>query len=401
MSSEIKYDGYLDNATPYKLIGWAADMNDFSAHAEVEFLLDGSVVGRTICRSFREDLLQAGVGTGDHAFCYTFDSPLPSSPALQFAVRIAGTDIQLKNSPWPYPLQRGFDIIAADITDNCNLRCPFCLYDYSNVKTTHKMTRGTFAKLIDLSQYVGEGQFFVSCLHEPTLHPEFLDFLEMIPGHLRQKAFFTTNNCRRLTDDYFSRLANTNIHHVNVSFDTLKPDFFSFLRKGGNNEVFMENNRRMADAFSKNPRAPKLRFIIMAFKSNAAEIPALIKFCHDEYGADDVEVRYTFEMPHISTEFYQQHVMNRADWAAFEKTLSEVTQQYTLMLPPEYYDPLPAGGRKIHSLSDMEAVTTYPPPQPIQLRVSWDGTMQVIGWEKHFKVNINMLRDPYATLISI
>jgi len=400
-SSEEKYDGYLDTASPYKVFGWAANMADFSAHVGVEFVLNDIVVGKSKCNFLREDLALVGVGTGDHGFSFKFNPPLPSLPEGKLIVRIAGTEFQLKNSPWPMPMFRGFDIIAADIVDNCNLRCPFCLFDYSKIKSTHKMSKETFARLIDLAQYVEDGQFFVSCLHEPTLHPEFIEFLEMIPEHLRQKAFFTTNNCRKISDDYIDRLANTNLHHVNVSFDTRDPELFSFLRKGGNYEVFLDNTYRMAHAFMKNPRAPKLRFIIMAFKSNMNDIPDLIRFCHNEFRANDVEVRYTFEMPHISKEFFEKHVLTIEKWDELVLSLKEVKECYSLLPPPENYNPLRAEKWNVQDTAAESYIPVFPPPLPIQLRVSWDGTIQVIGWEKHFTMNINMSRNPYTTLISL
>jgi hypothetical protein len=61
--------------------------------------------------------------------------------------------------------------IAADIVNNCNLRCPLCLVDYSSVTKTDLMSEETFVGLPTLIRSVPEGGFWLFCLHELTLHP--------------------------------------------------------------------------------------------------------------------------------------------------------------------------------------------------------------------------------------
>jgi hypothetical protein len=59
-----------------------------------------------------------------------------------------------------------------------NLRCPFCIVDYANVKGLRLMTRETFARAIELLPMMSPGCFWLSCLHEPTLHPQFIEFID-------------------------------------------------------------------------------------------------------------------------------------------------------------------------------------------------------------------------------
>jgi molybdenum cofactor biosynthesis enzyme MoaA len=57
-----------------------------------------------------------------------------------------------------------------NIVDNCNLRCPFCLYDYVTTFRTNVMSDAVFEAALRLLPYVGPGHFWLSCLHEPILH---------------------------------------------------------------------------------------------------------------------------------------------------------------------------------------------------------------------------------------
>ena len=84
----------------------------------------------------------------------------------------------------PPPL---IEYIAADVVNNCNLRCPFCLVDYDQVKHTQRMDERTFRALIRLAPAVPRRGFWLSCLHEPTLHPRLAEYLSWISVEQRRK----------------------------------------------------------------------------------------------------------------------------------------------------------------------------------------------------------------------
>ena len=67
--------------------------------------------------------------------------------------------------------------VAMDIVNNCNLRCPFCVYDYANTHNTRFMSEATFESALRLIPYVTDGNFWLSCLHEATLHPTLVTIL--------------------------------------------------------------------------------------------------------------------------------------------------------------------------------------------------------------------------------
>ncbi len=94
--------------------------------------------------------------------------------------------------------------ISVDITGNCNLRCPYCLNDFSNIHGNVFMSRENFEKALSLLPLVkDQGAFRLSCIFEPTIHPHFLDLLKMIPGGHNRRVYFTTNLAKPLSDDFF------------------------------------------------------------------------------------------------------------------------------------------------------------------------------------------------------
>ena len=77
------------------------------------------------------------------------------------------------------------------------------------------------------------------------------------------------------------------------------PDVYERMRKGARFPIFLENWRVMLEAFQAGSAAPRLRYIIMAYRSNVREIPALVEQLRREKMAWQVEIRHTFYMPHI------------------------------------------------------------------------------------------------------
>jgi organic radical activating enzyme len=191
-----------------------------------------------------------------------------------------------------HALTKQYSFISADITSNCNLRCPYCVNDWGSIKGNTFMTKETFEKATALLPLIkDDGHFRFSCIFEPTIHPEFTELLRMIPEKDRKKVFFTTNLAKRLSDDIFRELSEISISHINVSLDSFVPQVFESHRRLAKFDTVIDNLTRMVAIFKDNPRAPKLRYITVLGKDNISEVPSLIATTAEKYLASEHEFR--------------------------------------------------------------------------------------------------------------
>lgn len=391
---------YVDVVRNNRVLGWAADLRDPDKFVTVDVYSGERLIGSAIADQFREDLLRAGMGHGRHAFAC--DLPAVDRPTtMTLRARVRGSDNFLSRGETqafeaelqPPPLIK---YIAADIVNNCNLRCPFCLVDYSLVDHTELMPVETFKKILSLVDRAGEEGFWLSCLHEPTMHPQLNDFLALIPPNARKKAWFTTNLTRPLTEEFFTVWARSGIHHINVSLDSLNPELFAVLRKFGRFEIFQRNLDLMTDVFRRHPDPPKLRFITMAFKSNLEEIPKILQHSRDRWLSSENEIRYTLNFEHITDNFRTEHYLLKEDWPILTEKLAKLPYNYTITYPPEDYAELVMPTFDLDTPRPAVRQSGNKFKRPLCLRARPNGTILVVGHESEFSVDIRSLPDPPA-----
>src|SRR4051794_8278110 len=84
----MPFEGYLDSATNTEIAGWVYDEDDANTPLTVEILADGNVIATLVADGFREDLLRAGKGNGNHAF--RFSMPSGQSAKSRLRARVTG-----------------------------------------------------------------------------------------------------------------------------------------------------------------------------------------------------------------------------------------------------------------------------------------------------------------------
>lgn len=378
------------------IVGWAADLSAPNKHLVVECVHDGRVVATATADLPREDLRARGIGDGAHGFRF---APPPDAFHGEAVVDVRVRDTRRYLTPRALPLRSDLYIwfVAADVVNNCNLRCPFCLVDYSGVTKTQVMSDETFEKLVSLLPAVADGQFYLSCLHEPTLHPRLNGLLARIPEAHRRKVFFTTNLARPLKQADFEAWAQSGLRHINVSLDTLDAERFAVLRRHGRLDVFLANLDAMTAVFRQTPGAPALRYITMAFKSNVHEIAGIVRTSRERWLSTENEIRYTFNVAHITDDFRRREYLERDDWAALTAALEATGAPIAIKYPPEdgYEELIPPQNffepARRPGFAPRIALT-----RPMGLRASADGTVLVSDAEDAFRININSLDDPPA-----
>lgn len=415
-----RFVGYIDERSPHHLAGWAWNEADPAERLGYEVLHHGQVIASGVAAHPSPVLSTLGIGDGCHAFRILLPHPVTDPAALQ--VRIRDTQATLPTAPLLRERFEPVSHVAMDIVNNCNLRCPFCTYDYEGVRTTRFMPDSTFGSALRLLPFVTEGNFWLSCLHEATIHPELMRFIDMVPREYRDRLMYTTNLAKRMPDAYFTQLAASGMHHLNISVESLHPETYERLRKGARFRIFAENWAKLLDACRIGPAPPRLRYNMMAYRSNLHELPGLVDLLFAEKLAWQVEVRYTFDEGHIPDSFRQAEYLRDSEWSWLEAQLAHHDPARLLLLtpPPEARTaevaprPAPAPGAVPASapdpVPDLSAPST-PPSYPLGMRMDWDGTLSVYTEGRradglplhttHLEVNIKAVEDISAMIAGL
>lgn len=222
---------------------------------------------------------------------------------------------------------RKFGNLLLDIVNGCNVRCPFCVTDWTAVSKTVFMDDDIFSTVLELLE-ISNGYFFFSCLYEPTVHPKMNSYLKQIPIQYQLKTFFTTNLTKPMSDQTFQEWADLKLNHVAISLDSFDPDLFEDCRRGARYTNFESNLDRLSSIFQRQ-RSPDIRFITIVTKRNINQVPEMIKIGREKYGAKSHQLRHYFPTGNASQDWIDQNVMNHSDWDNLLNNLDK--SQYVLL----------------------------------------------------------------------
>lgn len=410
-----QFQGFVDERSSHHIAGWVRDRSDPDERVAFEVVLAApggeQVLARGRADEYSPVLAQLSVGDAAYGFRVLLKEPLNPEDRDRVLVRPAGTATPLELAPLLRTTFEPISHVAMDIVNNCNLRCPFCVYDYSNTRNTRVMSDATFDSALRLIPYVSDGNFWLSCLHEASMHPDLIRLIDRIPVQWRHKVMFTTNLARPMPDPYYAFLAESGLHHVNLSLESLDPEIYERMRKGARWRIFERNWDRLIAALRTGSNPPRLRYNIMAYRSNLAEIPDLVKHLRDERMAWQVEIRHTFDVAHIPAGFRDSEFLGAADWEWLAEQLGGYSTEEVLLIPPPEPDPSPHPP----AVGSLASTAADPIPrlvtQPLNIRLQWDGRLVVYGeWtgatgmrehEEFVVTNIHHLRDPRQFVTSL
>jgi cyclic pyranopterin phosphate synthase len=181
------------------------------------------------------------------------------------------------------PLVDGFgrrvSYVRISVTDRCDLRCVYCMSEH--------MTFLPKAEVLTLEEIDRIASAFVALGTrklrltggEPLVRKGLMTLVERLARHLATGALdeltLTTNGTQLA--QFASQLAAAGVRRINVSLDTLKPDLFRTLTRGGDLAKVMAGIAAARDA----GLAVKINAVALAH-DNAAEIPDLIQWAHGQ-----------------------------------------------------------------------------------------------------------------------
>jgi cyclic pyranopterin phosphate synthase len=181
----------------------------------------------------------------------------------------------------PSPLVDGFGrtvtYLRVSVTDRCDLRCVYCMAEH--------MTFLPKAEVLTLEELDRIASAFVALGvrklrltgGEPLVRKGVMSLFESLSRHLASgdlaELTLTTNGTQLAA--FAEPLAKLGVKRINVSLDTLKPDLFRTLTRGG------DLAKVIAGLDAAQAAGLKVKVNAVALKNdNAAELPELIRWAH-------------------------------------------------------------------------------------------------------------------------
>jgi GTP 3',8-cyclase len=171
--------------------------------------------------------------------------------------------------------------LRVSLTEACDLRCVYCMPEHAVFARRDELLSPT--EIVDIVADLADlGIEAVRITGgEPTLRPEFAEIAERICGIPGLRVGLTTNGSRLA--QHAASLAGWGMHGANVSLDSLDPDNFRRMARGGDLEKVLEGIRAARDA----GLVVKINTVVMR-GMNDHELEAF----HDFALTEGVEVRF-------------------------------------------------------------------------------------------------------------
>ena len=213
------------------------------------------------------------------------------------------------------PFGRTIDYLRVSVTDRCDLRCVYCMAEHQTFLPKAEIL--TIEELDRLcSAFVGLGTKKLRLTGgEPLGRRGFMDLVERLSRHLKsgdlQELTLTTNGTQ--LPRFAEALAGHGVRRLNVSLDSLDPDVFRRVTRGG------DLNQVLAGIAAAKAAGIKVKINTVALKGdNARELPNMIRWAHDE-GLDItlIETMPLGEIEEDRTDQYLSLAAVKADLESF------------------------------------------------------------------------------------
>ncbi len=140
-----------------------------------------------------------------------------------------------------------YDDMALSLTNRCNLNCVYCIQStMAKTNPYFKMDFPSEYTEATLDFFASQGITYLrTCVEgEATFHKDWYSIISAFKGKYPGiKLRMTTNLSRKYTDREIDLLAR--YHVVDVSCDTLDPELYAKLRRGGNLALILDNIKKI------------------------------------------------------------------------------------------------------------------------------------------------------------
>ena len=187
-----------------------------------------------------------------------------------------------------------YDSVTIDLNNTCNLRCRFCFntFDKAHFQMSLKEFESVlpvFDRVLPIGRY--SPGILLSCLYEPTVANAFFEVLPRLPKSARKKVLFTTNLAAPISSEYIRILSRANVHHINLSIETLKEERYGQITGTRLYSSFMDNLSRLSGAMRSFSYHPRIYVITMALSMNMDELDDIFSFARKKFRCYHHDIR--------------------------------------------------------------------------------------------------------------
>ena len=186
------------------------------------------------------------------------------------------------------PYNRSINYLRVSVTDRCNLRCVYCMPE----EGIHLINHAEIISFEDILEVIKEGILFgITKVRitggEPLVRKGIVNLVEMI-AQLQGITDFgmTTNGI--LLDQFATPLAKAGLHRVNISLDTINPEKYRQMTRGGDLEKVFSGIEAAKEA----GLFPIKINCVVKNSSKEHDAVAVRNFCNE----NELEVRFIHEM---------------------------------------------------------------------------------------------------------
>ncbi|HZZ68950.1 MAG TPA: GTP 3',8-cyclase MoaA [Phenylobacterium sp.] len=235
---------------------------------------------------------------------------------------------------------RAVSYLRVSVTDRCDLRCVYCMSEHmSFLPKAQVLTLEELDRIASAFVALGVRKLRITG-GEPLVRKGVLGLIEGLGRHLRSGALdeitLTTNGTRLA--EFAGPLAEAGVRRINVSLDTLKPELFRALTRGGDLSKVLAG----IDAAQAAGLRVKLNAVALAH-DNAAELPDLIAWAHGR--GLDVTLIETMPMGEVEADRTDQYLSLTALRAELESFWTLRDLPLSTGGPARYVQVAETGGR--------------------------------------------------------
>ena len=188
-----------------------------------------------------------------------------------------------------YPLE-----IFLEISNVCDLKCAMCVQFSALNPLRQKIIKGTRRGFMEQGEIssnlknVLKHALLVHCFGygEPTIHPEFRSFLDLISGSEVMIDFFT--NGMHLDEEFCRFLVDRNVYKITVSFSGATKETYESIYIGGDFEKVLSGIRCLSDLKKeRRARYPIIEVNSLGFRDHVAQFDKFVTLMAD-HGVDVV-----------------------------------------------------------------------------------------------------------------